>query len=72
MSEEPIKIIAVIDRVTTMKDGGGKITLEFGNDSLTHVQEMQKIAANYNKAFVMVFAPFDKSEVISDNDEIEL
>lgn len=56
---EPVKIIAQLHSVRTTSDGGGKITLEFGYDSLEGVLELQRLNSQGQTSLALAIVPFD-------------
>lgn len=55
---EQCKAVVQLNSITTLKDGGGKITFEFGNESLEEIQKLQRLAGDGEVNFVAVFVPF--------------
>lgn len=56
----PIKLVAQLDRITTTRDGGGKLTLEFGADSLSAIHELQTLNGTGDTNLMVVIVPFEE------------
>jgi len=71
---EPIKIVAQLNNVRTLKDGGGKLTLDFSLDSLSEVQRLQRLNGMGEMNFMVVCVPMHKSQEIKADewDKIEV
>ncbi len=61
------KIVVQLNSIKTLKDGGGKIVFEFGNESLEEIQKLQTLAGDGDINFVAVLVPF-KNEVQADDE----
>lgn len=58
MSKEPgVSFIAQIYKVESKKDGGGRLTLEFGSDSIEAIQFVQKFAVKTDCSFQIGAVP---------------
>lgn len=55
---ELIKLTGQLFKVTTEKDGGSRIILDVGYDSLTGVQELIKMNGNGEINLAIVIAPY--------------
>lgn len=60
-------VICQFDSLRILKDGGGKITLEFGADSLESIQKIQSWVSSGDMNLAVAITPLD-SRV---EDEIE-
>lgn len=60
MDKKPIKLVAVLERVSTSRDGGTKITLVCGADSLSAIQELQTLNAEADVCLALAIVPFEK------------
>lgn len=58
---KPIKFFGQLYRVSTTKDGGGRITIEFGLDALDAIHEMQKLNAKGDTNFALAVVPFKEN-----------
>ena len=56
---EPIKIIAQLNSVRTTNDGGGRLVLEFGRDSLEGILELQRLNASNQISLAIAIIPYD-------------
>lgn len=52
------KIIAQLDNFRTTKDGGGKITFEFGLDSMTEIKKILDWSVVNEQSFILAVAPY--------------
>ena len=69
---EPIKICAQLYRVTTEKDGGSKIVLECGSESLTSVQKLLALNGSGNVNLAVAIVPFLDSSSTVDWPDVSL
>lgn len=55
---EPIKLIAQLGRMSLDKDGGGKITLEFGSESSSAFKQLVDLHAKGEISLACAFIPY--------------
>lgn len=55
----PIKLVVQLFRITFNRDGGGRLQLDFGNESLEAIQELQKHMATGDVNLAAAFVPYD-------------
>lgn len=58
LEDKPIKLIATIDVVRTTSDGGAKITLECGADSMEAVQKIFKFKTQGDVLLAIAVVPY--------------
>lgn len=63
---EHINLIAQIDTIRTTKDGGYKITLECGQESLKAITDLMNIQAKGDQSIQVSIIPYNANEVHSD------
>lgn len=61
---KPIQIVCQIDRITMLRDGGGKLTVEFGKESIEAINELSRLNAQGDLNLAAAFVPF--TEQITD------
>lgn len=63
---EPVKFVAQFYSVRSTRDGGGRLTLEFGAESLDAIHAIQKLSGNVNLALaVVVYSDYvDDTELV--------
>jgi hypothetical protein len=59
---EPVKLTLQLNNVKTAKDGGGRITFDFGLDSLNEIHRLQKINGAGELNFMVVLVPVSQSQ----------
>lgn len=59
---QPIKLTCQLSRVVTTKDGGGKLTLEFGHDSIEAVHQLQLLNGIGEVNLAVVIVPFEDNQ----------
>jgi hypothetical protein len=71
---EPIKFVAQLNQIKSLKDGGGRITFDFSLDGLSEVQRLQRLNGMGEMNFMIVCVPMHKStEIKADTwDKIEV
>lgn len=55
---EPIKLIVQLDSIRSTRDGGGKLTLEFGADSLQEIHRLQLLNGSGDTSLAVVIVPY--------------
>lgn len=55
--KEVIRLTAQLERVVTTKDGGGKITFEFGADSLEAIKQIMTAHGTGEVNFAIALVP---------------
>lgn len=68
METKVAKFFATVHQITSRKDGGGRIVLEFGCDDIDDIQWAQKVAAIQNCGFMVVMAPTKGAELNKEQD----
>jgi hypothetical protein len=61
MKKEVCQLIAQIDSFKTLKDGGGKLTLAFGLDSLEELKKLLEWSARGEQLFAVVITPINNA-----------
>lgn len=69
MAESIIKMTCQLYRISTDRDGGGKLILEFGSDSSMAVQELMAVSLNGDTNLAVAIVPIRSNMPIN---EIEL
>lgn len=59
---EPIKMIVQLYEVKSRKDGGGRLVLEFGAESMAAATDLMKINANQESLFALALMPVVDSD----------
>jgi hypothetical protein len=54
----PLQIIAQLYEVKTKRDGGGRLVLDFGVDSLPDILELQKMNASGDVNLAIAIVPY--------------
>lgn len=49
-----------------LRDGGGKLTVEFGKESIEAINELSKLNSQGDINLAAVFVPFDEDEISLD------
>lgn len=57
----PIKLTVQLFRIISNRDGGGRILLDFGSDSLEAIQQLQTLNAKGDINLAAVFVPFEET-----------
>lgn len=57
---KPIQFVAQLNSIKTSKDGGGKIILEFGFDSMEAVLELQRLNGEGEINLAIAVVPFEE------------
>lgn len=64
-----IKITGQINKIQTTKDGGYRLTLDTGCESLQGILELQKLHARGDTSLAIVIAPYDDNGIAANTDE---
>jgi hypothetical protein len=56
---EPVKLIVQLDTIRTTKDGGGKITFEFGADALEEIHKLQILNGSGDTNLALAIVPME-------------
>jgi hypothetical protein len=64
-----IKFIAGLHEVKTMKDGGGRIVFEFGNDSIDAIVQLQKTHSSGELLYALALVPVNQKTTKEETDE---
>jgi hypothetical protein len=59
---EPVKLVLQLNNVKTHKDGGGRITFDFGLESLNEIHRLQKINGRGEQNFMVVVVPHNETK----------
>lgn len=70
MKKDISHLVCQFDSVRILKQGGGKLTLEFGNDSLEQIQKIQQWAMNGDLNLAVAVTKLDNYDSSIDH-EIE-
>lgn len=71
MSKQGAVFVGQIYDIRTKKDGGGRISIDFGLDGLEEIQWAQKIGAATNCSFEIALVPLRQSVIHSGSDEVD-
>jgi hypothetical protein len=63
---------ATIHQITSRKDGGGRLVLEFGADALDEMQWAQKIAALKSCGFQVALVPVQAPNLSHSSEDFEV
>jgi hypothetical protein len=62
--QQPVRLIAVLNKVSSTRDGGSRITLDCGAESLDAVQKLQRMNADGEVCLAIAIVPFKDDEFI--------
>lgn len=55
---EPIKLVVQLYKVSTTRDGGSRITLDCGSESLKAIQKIQELSSKGDISFAIACVPY--------------
>ena len=69
MNAKVAKFIGTLDKVTSKKDGTGKITFDFGRYSLEEIQKIQLLNGEGEVCFAIMVVPHQGEDGVGDYHE---